>query len=333
MVNQKTNDSDKAFELVKNLIRADSKAVDELIRENLRSDVMLISQVSEYIINSGGKRIRPLIALLAAKALNYSGKNHILTAAIIEFIHTATLLHDDVVDESKRRRGQDTANIIFGNQASILIGDFLYSRAFQMMVKLDEMKVLRILADTTNTIATGEVMQLINIHDPNIDENNYTQVIYRKTACLFEASGHAAAILADTDKTNRMAMINYGKHLGIAFQLIDDVLDYSASSSEVLGKNLGDDLAEGKPTLPIIYAIKNSSPTEREIIQTAIKNGDLTKLAIIQEIIESTGAIKYTSMRAQEAAEKAVDASSILPDSKYKEALISIANFAVHRQA
>ena len=332
MVNQKTNDSDKAFELVKNLIRADSKAVDELIRENLRSDVMLISQVSEYIINSGGKRIRPLIALLAAKALNYSGKNHILTAAIIEFIHTATLLHDDVVDESKRRRGQDTANIIFGNQASILIGDFLYSRAFQMMVKLDQMKVLRILADTTNTIATGEVMQLINIHDPNIDENNYTQVIYRKTACLFEASGHAAAILADTDKTNRMAMINYGKHLGIAFQLIDDALDYSASS-EVLGKNLGDDLAEGKPTLPIIYAIKNSSPTERKIIQTAIENGDLTKLAIIQEIIESTGAIKYTYMRAQEAAEKAVDASSILPDSKYKEALISIANFAVHRQA
>ena len=332
MVNQKTNDSDKAFELVKNLIRADSKAVDELIRENLRSDVILISQVSEYIINSGGKRIRPLIALLAAKALNYSGKNHILTAAIIEFIHTATLLHDDVVDESKRRRGQDTVNIIFGNQASILIGDFLYSRAFQMMVKLDEMKVLRILADTTNTIATGEVMQLINAHDPNIDENNYTEVIYRKTACLFEASGHAAAILADTDKTNRMAMINYGKHLGIAFQLIDDALDYSASS-EVLGKNLGDDLAEGKPTLPIIYAIKNSSPTKRKIIQTAIENGDLTKLAIIQEIIESTGAIKYTSMRAQEAAEKAVDASSILPDSKYKEALISIANFAVHRQA
>ena len=332
MVNQKTNNSDKAFEFVKNLIRADSKAVDELIRENLRSDVMLISQVSEYIINSGGKRIRPLIALLAAKALNYSGKNHILTAAIIEFIHTATLLHDDVVDESKQRRGQDTVNIIFGNQASVLIGDFLYSRAFQMMVKLDEMKVLRVLADTTNTIATGEVMQLINAHDPNIDENNYTEVIYRKTACLFEASGHAAAILADTDKTNRMAMINYGKHLGIAFQLIDDALDYSASS-EVLGKNLGDDLAEGKPTLPIIYAIKNSSPTERKIIQTAIENGDLTKLAIIQEIIESTGAIKYTSMQAQEAAEKAIDASSILPDSKYKEALISIANFAVHRQA
>jgi len=332
MANQKKIDSEKAFELVQNLIRDDSEAVDKLIRKNLRSDVTLISQVSEYIINSGGKRVRPLIALLTAKALNYSGKNHILTAAIIEFIHTATLLHDDVVDESKRRRGQDTANIIFGNQASVLIGDFLYSRAFQMMVELNEMKVLRVLADTTNTIATGEVMQLINIHDPNIDENNYTEVIYRKTACLFEASGHAAAILANADNTNRIAMIDYGKHLGIAFQLIDDALDYSASS-EVLGKNLGDDLAEGKPTLPIIYAIKNSSPIERKIIQTAIENGDLTKLAIIQEIIESTGAIEYTSMRAQEAAERAIDASSVLPASKYKEALMSIASFAVHRQA
>ena len=243
--------SENQFELVRDLIELDSIAVDDLIRKNLQSDVTLISQVSEYIINSGGKRVRPLITLLVAKALGYSGKDHIQTAAIIEFIHTATLLHDDVVDESKRRRGQDTANIIFGNQASVLIGDFLYSRAFQMMVKLDEMKVLRVLADTTNTIATGEVMQLINIHDPDINEDNYTQVIYRKTACLFEASGHAAAILANSDKQNRQAMIEYGKQLGIAFQLIDDALDYSASS-EVLGKNLGDDLAEGKPTLPII---------------------------------------------------------------------------------
>jgi octaprenyl-diphosphate synthase len=257
--------------------------------------------------------------------------NHKISA-IIEFIHTATLLHDDVVDESKRRRGQDTANIIFGNQASVLIGDFLYSRAFQMMVKLDEMKVLRVLADTTNTIATGEVMQLINIHDPNIDEENYTQVIYRKTACLFEASGHAAAILANSDEKERLAMIEYGKQLGIAFQLIDDALDYSASS-EILGKNLGDDLAEGKPTLPIIYAIKNSSQTEKNIIQKAIENGDLTKLSIIQEIIKSTGAIKYTVMRAQQAADRAIKASSMLPESSYKEALISIANFAVQRQS
>lgn len=331
MVTPNKINSENQFELVKELIREDSDAVDHLIRENLHSDVTLISQVSEYIINSGGKRVRPLITLLAAKALKYSGKDHIQTAAIIEFIHTATLLHDDVVDESKRRRGQDTANIIFGNQASVLIGDFLYSRAFQMMVKLDEMKVLRVLADTTNTIATGEVMQLINIHDPDIDEENYTQVIYRKTACLFEASGHAAAILANSDEKARLAMIEYGKQLGIAFQLIDDALDYSASS-EILGKNLGDDLAEGKPTLPIIYAIKNSSQTEKYIIQKAIKNGDLTKLSIIQEIIKSTGAIKYTVMRAQQAADSAIKASSMLPESSYKEALISIANFAVQRQ-
>ncbi|MDA9109605.1 polyprenyl synthetase family protein [Woeseiaceae bacterium] len=331
MVTPNKINSENQFELVKELIREDSDAVDHLIRENLHSDVTLISQVSEYIINSGGKRVRPLITLLAAKALKYSGKDHIQTAAIIEFIHTATLLHDDVVDESKRRRGQDTANIIFGNQASVLIGDFLYSRAFQMMVKLDEMKVLRVLADTTNTIATGEVMQLINIHDPDIDEENYTQVIYRKTACLFEASGHAAAILANSDEKARLAMIEYGKQLGIAFQLIDDALDYSASS-EILGKNLGDDLAEGKPTLPIIYAIKNSSQTEKNIIQKAIKNGDLTKLSIIQEIIKSTGAIKYTVMRAQQAADSAIKASSMLPESSYKEALISIANFAVQRQ-
>ena len=331
MVTPNKINSENQFELVKELIREDSDAVDHLIRENLHSDVTLISQVSEYIINSGGKRVRPLITLLAAKALKYSGKDHIQTAAIIEFIHTATLLHDDVVDESKRRRGQDTANIIFGNQASVLIGDFLYSRAFQMMVKLDEMKVLRVLADTTNTIATGEVMQLINIHDPDIDEENYTQVIYRKTACLFEASGHAAAILANSDEKARLAMIEYGKQLGIAFQLIDDALDYSASS-EILGKNLGDDLAEGKPTLPIIYAIKNSSQTEKNIIQKAIKNGDLTKLSIIQEIIKSTGAIKYTVMRAQQAADRAIKASSMLPESSYKEALISIANLAVQRQ-
>ena len=331
MVTPNKINSENQFELVKELIREDSDAVDHLIRENLHSDVTLISQVSEYIINSGGKRVRPLITLLVAKALKYSGKDHIQTAAIIEFIHTATLLHDDVVDESKRRRGQDTANIIFGNQASVLIGDFLYSRAFQMMVKLDEMKVLRVLADTTNTIATGEVMQLINIHDPDIDEENYTQVIYRKTACLFEASGHAAAILANSDEKARLAMIEYGKQLGIAFQLIDGALDYSASS-EILGKNLGDDLAEGKPTLPIIYAIKNSSQTEKNIIQKAIKNGDLTKLSIIQEIIKSTGAIKYTVMRAQQAADSAIKASSMLPESSYKEALISIANFAVQRQ-
>ena len=319
------------FLLAKEIILTDSNAVDELIRENLRSDVSLISQVSEYIINSGGKRIRPLISLLAARMLGYKGHDHIQTAAIIEFIHTATLLHDDVVDESRKRRGQETANILFGNQASVLIGDFLYSRAFQMMVKLNKMEILKVLANTTNTIATGEVMQLINIHDPNIDEESYLQVVYRKTACLFEASGHTSALLAEASQEHQEGIIEYGKQLGIAFQLIDDALDYSASP-EVLGKNLGDDLAEGKPTLPIIHAILNCSSQEKEVIHKAIENGDLSKLSVIQEIIEITGAIQYTTNRAQEAADKAVAAIKSIPESKYKKALISIASSSVNRQ-
>lgn len=319
------------FLLAKEIILTDSNAVDELIRENLRSDVALISQVSEYIINSGGKRIRPLISLLAARMLGYKGHDHIQTAAIIEFIHTATLLHDDVVDESRKRRGQETVNILFGNQASVLIGDFLYSRAFQMMVKLNKMEILKVLANTTNTIATGEVMQLINIHDPNIDEESYLQVVYRKTACLFEASGHTSALLAEASQEHQEGIIEYGKQLGIAFQLIDDALDYSASP-EVLGKNLGDDLAEGKPTLPIIHAILNCSSQEKEVIHTAIENGDLSKLSVIQEIIETTGAIQYTTNRAQEAADKAVAAIKSIPESKYKKALISIASSSVNRQ-
>ena len=318
------------FILAKETISSDSNSVDELIRKNLRSDVALISQVSEYIISSGGKRIRPLISLLTARALGYKGQHHIQTAAIIEFIHTATLLHDDVVDESKKRRGQETANIIFGNQASVLIGDFLYSRAFQMMVELDEMRVLKVLANTTNTIATGEVMQLINVHDPNINEEAYLQVIYRKTACLFEASGHTSAILAAASKEHQEGMTEYGKQLGIAFQLIDDVLDYS-SSAEVLGKNLGDDLAEGKPTLPIIHAIKNCSNFEKNIIQAAIEHGDLSKLSAIQEIIKSTDANKYTYNLAKEAANKAVAAINDIPNSKYKRALVSIAISSVDR--
>ena len=263
--------------------------------------------------------------------LGYKGHDHIQTAAIIEFIHTATLLHDDVVDESRKRRGQETANILFGNQASVLIGDFLYSRAFQMMVKLNKMEILKVLANTTNTIATGEVMQLINIHDPNIDEESYLQVVYRKTACLFEASGHTSALLAEASQEHQEGIIEYGKQLGIAFQLIDDALDYSASP-EVLGKNLGDDLAEGKPTLPIIHAILNCSSQEKEVIHTAIENGDLSKLSVIQEIIEITGAIQYTTNRAQEAADKAVAAIKSIPESKYKKALISIASSSVNRQ-
>lgn len=250
------------FSDVNELARDDMLAVDELIRVSLKSDVVLVSQVSEYIVTSGGKRLRPLIVLLASQALGYAGKFHINAAAIIEFIHTATLLHDDVVDHSDRRRGRDTANNVFGNQASVLVGDFLYSRAFQMMVDIGRMPVMQILADATNTIAAGEVMQLMNVHDPDITEEGYLQVIYRKTAKLFEAGAQISAILAHRDPTDEAAMIAYGRHLGCAFQLVDDALDYDASPDE-LGKNLGDDLAEGKTTLPLIYAMLKSTEAEK----------------------------------------------------------------------
>ena len=332
MSNPKTKSTEQKFQEIKSIIKHDSKDVDNLIRKNLHSDVSLISKVSEYIINSGGKRIRPLIVLLAARALDYNKDKHIASAAIIEFIHTATLLHDDVVDNSKRRRGQDTANTIFGNQASVLIGDFLYSRAFQMMVELNDMEIMQVLANATNTIATGEVMQLINIHDPKVTEENYFQVIYRKTSCLFEAGCHVATILAACNKDDQKSLIDYGKNLGMAFQITDDALDYGVSKSE-LGKNLGDDLAEGKPTLPIIYAINNGSPEEKKLLKSAIKKGDITKLEDIQEIIQSTGAIEYTTSRATEFSEKAIESISQLPSSKYKEALISIADFSVHRES
>jgi octaprenyl-diphosphate synthase len=232
-----------SFDEVKELADADMRAVDGLIRLSLQSDVILVSQVSEYIVTSGGKRLRPLIVLLAARALDYSGDHQIHAAAIIEFIHTATLLHDDVVDSSSRRRGKDTANEVFGNQASVLVGDFLYSRAFQMMVDIGRMRVMQILADATNTIAAGEVMQLMNMHDPDVNEASYRKVIYRKTARLFEAGAQIAAVLADRDPNDESAMLCYGQNLGTAFQLIDDVLDYDATPEE-LGKNLGDDLAE-----------------------------------------------------------------------------------------
>lgn len=307
-------------------------AVDRLIQESLRSDVLLVSQVSEYIVSSGGKRLRPLIVLLAARALGYQGSHHVNAAAIIEFIHTATLLHDDVVDHSDRRRGRDTANTVFGNQASVLVGDFLYSRAFQMMVAIDNMPVMRILADATNTIAAGEVMQLMNVHDPDVTEESYLQIIYRKTARLFEAGAQIAAVLTRRDPGDETAMIAYGRHLGCAFQLVDDALDYDASPDE-LGKNLGDDLAEGKPTLPLIYAMQNGTKPERELIRSAVENEGIDKLDQIQAIIESTGALQYTAARAQEAADLAIRALSGIPDSDYKEAMIAIADFAVKRRS
>jgi octaprenyl-diphosphate synthase len=320
------------FEEVKTLAADDMLAVDALIRQSLQSDVMLVSQVSEYIVASGGKRLRPLIVLLAAKALGYSGDKQIQAAAIIEFIHTATLLHDDVVDSSDRRRGKDTANTVFGNQASVLVGDFLYSRAFQMMVNVGRMQVMQILADATNTIAAGEVMQLMNVHDPDVTEQAYRKVIYRKTARLFEAGAQIAAILADRDPADEAAMIRYGQNLGTAFQLVDDALDYDASPEE-LGKNLGDDLAEGKPTLPLIYAMEKCTESERQLIRSAVEKGGLDHLDEIHTVIESTGALEYTAKRAQEAADIAIDALSSIPDSEYKEALITIADFAVKRRS
>ena len=321
-----------SFDEVKVLTDADMRAVDETIRQSLTSDVVLVSEVSQYIVTSGGKRLRPLLVLLAARALGYSGTQQIHAAAIIEFIHTATLLHDDVVDSSARRRGKDTANTVFGNQASVLVGDFLYSRAFQMMVDIGRMRVMQILADATNTIAAGEVMQLMNMHDPDVNEAGYRKVIYRKTARLFEAGAQIAAVLADRDPADEAAMVCYGQNLGTAFQLIDDALDYDASPEE-LGKNLGDDLAEGKPTLPLIYAMENCSDSERKMIRAAIEAGGLDKMDEIHDVIDATGAIRYTTARAQEAADVAINALSGIPDSDYKQAMIAIAEFAVSRRS
>ena len=314
------------------LAAPDMKRVDELIRGNLESDVALVSQVSEYIVTSGGKRLRPLLVLLTARALGYEGDQHIQAAAIIEFIHTATLLHDDVVDSSERRRGRDTANTVFGNQASVLVGDFLYSRSFQMMVQIGTMPVMDILADATNTIAAGEVMQLMNVHDADTTEENYRQVIYRKTAKLFEAGARIAAVLACQPIGVQQAMLIYGRELGVAFQLVDDSLDYDATPEE-LGKNLGDDLAEGKPTLPLIRAMAVGSPAEAKLIREAIEHGGLENLNEIRAVIESTGALEYTARRAQEAAEKAIGALEGLPESDYQRALEAIAEFSVSRRS
>jgi len=320
------------FDDILAIAEQDRRAADKLITRSLESDVALVSQVSQYIVMSGGKRLRPLIVLLAARALGYDGSQHIRAAAIIEFIHTATLLHDDVVDSSLRRRGMDTANTVFGNQASVLVGDFLYSRSFQMMVDIGDMRVMRILADATNTIAAGEVMQLMNVHNPDASEEEYRQVIYRKTARLFEAGAQIAAVLAGRNSADEAAMVKYGQNLGVAFQLVDDALDFNASSEE-LGKNLGDDLAEGKATLPLIYAMQVGSNSERTLIRNAIIDGGLEKLTEIQSIIESTGALVHTEKRAHEAADIAISALSGISDSPHKQALISIAEFAVKRRS
>ena len=310
--------------------RADMQAVDQVIHQRLQSDVALVNQLSHYIVNSGGKRLRPLLVLLSARCFNYSGELHYLLAAIIEFIHTATLLHDDVVDESDMRRGNETANALFGNAASVLVGDFLYSRAFEMMVEVNDMRVMQILATTTNVIAEGEVMQLMNVHEADTTEENYLQVIHCKTAKLFEAASQLGAILCKRSEKEELAMASYGRYLGSAFQLIDDLMDYTADS-EAMGKNVGDDLAEGKPTLPLIYAMRQGSAEQVSVIRAAIEEGGYDRIDEVQAIIEQAGALDYTAKMAQQQAELAIAELAAIPDSEAKTLLENIARLSVHR--
>lgn len=312
------------------LLAADMAALDGVIRARLHSEVVLVREVAEYIIHSGGKRLRPVVVLLTAKTLGYEGSHHHELAAVVEFIHTATLLHDDVVDDSKLRRGQDTANARFGNATSVLVGDFLYSRAFQMMVTVQNMRVMEVLADATNTIAEGEVLQLMNCHDPDVSEAAYMRVIRYKTARLFDAAGRLGAIIAGRDRAMEDALGAYGMHLGTAFQLIDDVLDYSGDK-ETTGKNVGDDLAEGKPTLPLLHVMRHGTSEQAERVRQAIANGGTEDFAAILQAIRDTGALEYTRQQAEREAQMAVDALAGLPHGAHRDALIELPAFAVHR--
>ncbi|ORT48206.1 octaprenyl diphosphate synthase [Vibrio sp. qd031] len=321
------------FNAIQALTAKDMEKVNATIQAQLNSDVSLINQLGFYIVSGGGKRLRPLIALLSAKALGYEGDKHITAAAFVEFIHTATLLHDDVVDESDMRRGKETANAAFGNAASILVGDFIYTRSFQMMTSLGSLKILELMSGAVNVIAEGEVQQLINCNDPSTTEENYMEVIYSKTARLFEAAAHIGALLVDADEQLELALQNYGKYLGTAFQLIDDVLDYTADGKE-MGKNVGDDLAEGKPTLPLIYAMRNGSEAQRLMIHEAIEKANgMEKLDDILQAMDETGALTYTTKQAEQEADKAIRELDALPDSDYKEALIALAHLAVKRSS
>jgi octaprenyl-diphosphate synthase len=320
-----------SLESLRSLVEDDWANVNRVIFRRLGSDVALVNQVAHHIIHHGGKRLRPLTVLLAARACGCDGDSHVSAAAIIEFIHTATLLHDDVVDNSGLRRGQETANSLFGNQASVLVGDFLYSRAFQMMVEIRELRILEALAHATNTIAEGEVLQLMNCNNPDIGEADYMEVIYRKTAKLFEAGARLGAILAEQSPRVEQALTNYGRHLGLAFQLVDDALDYDATPEE-LGKNIGDDLADGKPTLPLIYAMSNGSAAERHMIREAIETGSTQNLTSIQLAIETSGGLRYTAECAQREAEKAIEALGPLPASQFRDGLNALAQFAVSRR-
>jgi octaprenyl-diphosphate synthase len=319
------------LEQIRDLVTSDFEAVDKVIKHRLHSPVALVDQVATYIIYAGGKRLRPLLVLMAARACGHRGEQHIDAAAVIEFIHTATLLHDDVVDGSSLRRGRETANEVFGNAASVLVGDFLYSRAFQMMVTLDRMPIMQIMGDATNAIAEGEVLQLMNARDANTSETRYIDVIHRKTARLFEAAAQIGAVVSDAPPEIEQSLARYGKHIGTAFQLVDDALDYQADEA-ALGKHLGDDLAEGKPTLPLIYAMQHGSEDQRAMIRHAIEKGGLDQLEEITRAVASLGGLAYTARLAQHEADQALAALAPLPPSVFKEGLSELARFAVARK-
>lgn len=321
------------LEKINELTAQDMAGVNTIILEQLSSDVQLINQLGYYIISGGGKRIRPMIAVLSARALAYTGQTHISIAALIEFIHTATLLHDDVVDESDMRRGKATANAAFGNAASVLVGDFIYTRAFQMMTSLGSLKVLEVMSEAVNVIAEGEVLQLMNCNDPDITEESYMRVIYGKTARLFEAAAQCSGILAGASEVQEKALQDYGRYLGTAFQLIDDLLDYSADG-QTLGKNVGDDLNEGKPTLPLLHAMRNGSAEQARMIREAIEQGNGRHLLEpVLKAMSDCGSLEWTRQRAEEEADKAIDALSVLPDNPYREALIALAHMSVQRES
>ncbi|MFY0676432.1 MAG: octaprenyl diphosphate synthase [Neptuniibacter sp.] len=314
------------------IIEPQFESVNDYIINHLGSNVPLVEKIGHYIVESGGKRLRPLLVLLAANATGYKGEKHIPLAAIIEFIHTATLLHDDVVDNSELRRGKDTANAKWGNAPSVLVGDFLYSRAFQIMVEIGSMEIMEVISNATNVIAEGEVLQLLNTKNPDTTEEAYMQVILGKTAMLFEAATESGAILAEADKQEQEALRLYGLHLGTAFQLIDDVMDY-LSSSEEMGKNVGDDLAEGKATLPLIHAMRAGTEDQRQLVRQAIRKGGLDDLQPIMDIVKATGAIEYTQEKAQQEADKAIAALDNIPESSFKETLKLLADIAVKRNS
>ncbi|OEE34349.1 octaprenyl diphosphate synthase [Vibrio anguillarum] len=319
------------FKAIQTLTADDMAKVNETIQAQLNSDVSLINQLGFYIVSGGGKRLRPLLAILSARALGYQGEAHTTAAAFIEFLHTATLLHDDVVDESDMRRGKATANAAFGNAASVLVGDFIYTRSFQMMTTLGSLRILELMSDAVNVIAEGEVQQLMNCNDPNTTEENYLQVIYSKTARLFEAATQIGAILSNASPEIETALQNYGKYLGTAFQLIDDVMDYTSDGSE-MGKNVGDDLTEGKPTLPLLYAMQHGTPEQKEMIREAIEKANgMEQLDAIIAAMKQTGSLEYTTNKALKEADKAINELSILPESEYKQALIALAHMAVNR--